>query len=579
MDVDSTKEKFIVDVFDYVIVGAGPSAMGILRGLLEEEISKAADSSNGHSKQKPPSIAIVERGDGPPHDSATRFPERWFEAANPISNSSKSVRVYPSEIRGRAFGIPVGQGLGGSSNINACLCLPPLQQDLESWPDPFRSSLVLNANYLRNTMEGNKAILRTPLENTPNPFSLKNSILDFYTTVPTMAAMDKRTNRPVRRNYYDALVEPFLKEHPSLEENLHWFRGYEAERLLVNADASTRVIGIECTPAGCDGTSTYREIHASKRVILCTGAIETPALLLVSKLGDKEPLLGVGQRLADQALIPMAFIKSPSLWNNESPNGIAAVGHLNIERNGSGGTYQTIQVAITDSASNASIIPISVAMVLRFECKSKILILIREILFRCMTAAIRFAILYTPLGLLMRQLTMVTLIFLLDPKSSGSVTISPKKDPKPEIRGPKRRKDVTIEANPRYLKDPQDMKDLKKAWDALRSISSSSLGRLPSLVFSVIKLLRSENFWFEQYCDSVLCPYYHFSGTCAMIKITNDNPNWVVDSSLKVRGYDGLYVCDASIFPSMISNPPALTCAALGYTFARSILEDDESKY
>ena len=570
MDLDSYKEESNVQVFDYVIVGAGPSAMGILRGLLEEEISKSAGRS---SDQKQVSIAIVERGDGPPHDSITQPPERWYEAAN---LPSKSVQHFPSEITGRTMEIPVGQGIGGTSNVNACLCLPPLQRDLESWPEPYRSSLVSTAEYLSKIMEENNAIHHTPIETTPNPFSMQQqSILDFYPTVPTMTAQNSKTSKLIRINYFDALVEPLLTEHPFLKQHLNWFRGYEVQRLLLKSDDSTQVIGVECARANWDHSSAYEQIHARKQIILCTGAIETPALLLVSKLGDKEPLLGVGQGLVDQALLARVYLKSPSLGNNNSstsPNGIAALGHIRVEGDSDRSTFQTFQVAITDSVANASIIPSVVPMALRWRCKSKILTAILEVLFQGLKAVIHIVLLYTPLGFLLSQLTTTTMIFLMHPKSRGSVTIALKKDFKPEAEEPKRRKDVTIDANPNYLGDSQDEKALKLAWDALGRLSSSSLELFPSLVFSVFNVVSNNNFWFHSYCRSFLLPYYHFSGSCAMITNASDNRNWVVDSSLKVRGHEGLYICDASVFPSMVSNPPALTCAALGYTFARSTI-------
>jgi hypothetical protein len=574
MNTDFDKAESIVDVFDYVIVGAGPSAIGILRGLLEE-ISNALSSNENMASL---SIAIVERGHGPPHEIATLSPDRWYEAAN--VSSSKSVKLYPSEITGRAMEIPVGQGLGGTSNVNACLCLPPLQQDLESWPDPYRSSLVSNAKYLKRIMEKNQAIHHTSMGNTHNPYSLKNSILDFRNTVPTLATRDVTTNKFFRRNYYDALLDPLLKKHPCLEKYLHWFRGYEAQRLLLKDD-STRVIGIECISTSGDHTSTYREIHAKKRVILCAGAIETPALLLVSELGHKEHLLGVGQHLMDQTLLARVFIKSPSLTNEmKSPNGIAALGHLSIERDDCKRGCQIFQVFITDSVGDASIISSAVSMALRWKCKRYFLMKIVEIVFRCAKTIIYLAILYTPIGFVLHRLTTATMISLMHPRSRGSVTVSLKKDRGPKMRGPKRRRNVIVEADPKYLDDPQDIKDLKNAWDASGRISSSSFEIFPSPIFSVLKLFRTKNFWFDSYCRYFLLPYYHFSGTCAMIPRTNsnDNPNWVVDSSLKVRGHDGLYICDASVFPTMISNPPALTCAALGYEFARLIFVEDDNK-
>ncbi len=561
MDIDFTKQESIVEFFDYVIVGAGPSAMGILRGLLEDLLSKP-DSTL--------SIALVERGKGPPHDATTQSPESWFDAAN--SSASESVQLFVSEITGRTMDLPVGQGLGGTSNVNACLCLPPLQQDLKAWPEPYQSSLVSTANYLQYVMEDNDAIQHTSIPISVNPFSENNSFLDFCTTVPTMATRGAETHRFVRRNYYDSLVEPFLKKHPSMEKHLHWFRGYEAQRLLV---MDTRVIGIECIPTNCD--VTYRELHAKKRVILCSGAIETPSLLLVSNLGDREPLLGVGQNLTDQALVARVYIKSPSIGEAAptSPNGIAALGHLYIAKDGGAGESQTFQFAVADAVANVSIIPSVVPMALRWKCQNKILTEILEIIFRCIKATLRLAILFTPLGFLLRQLTTTTMVFLMHPRSRGSVTIS-RKDSNIDTKCPKRRRDFKIKADPKYLQDPQDVEAFKAAWDALGTSSSSSIEMFPSLVFSVFKLFRNKNFWFESYCRCFLLPYYHFSGTCAMI--SSDNPNWVVDSSLKVRGHEGLYICDASVFPAMISNPPALTCASLGYAFARSIVVEDNGE-
>ena len=576
MITQSNKAESIVDVFDYVVVGAGPSAIGIIRGLLET----VSRNNNFPSF----SIAIVERGYGPPHDTATYSPRLWYEAANPSSNSTKSVKLHPSKITGRAIDVPVGQGLGGTSNINACLCIPPLQQDLRTWPDPFRSKLISNAKYLKRVMENNKAIQYTSMENTHNPFSLRNSILKFRNTVPTTTARDVRTNGLVRRNYYSALLEPLFEDHPHLEKYLHWFRGHEAQRLLLNDD-NTRVIGIECIPTGRNQISTYREILAKKRIILCAGAIETPALMLVSKVGDKEPLMGVGQHLRDQALLARVFFKRPSFGNlgnksnTNSPSGIVAIGHLQIKSDDFERSHKIFQVAITDSTVDVSIIPSVVAMALRWKCQMKIFEGIVETAFRFTRIIIHLALVYTPIGFILQYLTTTTMIFIMHPRSRGSVIISPNKNQKRKNGEPERRRHITIDVDPNYLDDPRDIKDLKSAWDASEEISSST-EIFPNLIFSVFKLFRSKTLWFESYCRYFLLPYYHYCGTCAMIQRTDykDNQDWVVNSSLKVRGLDGLYICDASVFPSMISNPPALTCAALGYQFASLILAEDHNK-
>jgi hypothetical protein len=61
-------------------------------------------------------------------------------------------------------------------------------------------------------------------------------------------------------------------------------------------------------------------------------------------------------------------------------------------------------------------------------------------------------------------------------------------------------------------------------------------------------------------------------------KNNSHNKSWVVHpSNLQVRNYEGLYICDASVLPTMVSNPPALTLCGLGYQFATQIIHKEDS--
>jgi choline oxidase len=55
---------------------------------------------------------------------------------------------------------------------------------------------------------------------------------------------------------------------------------------------------------------------------------------------------------------------------------------------------------------------------------------------------------------------------------------------------------------------------------------------------------------------------YHPAGTCKMGDI--NNPRTVVDSNLRVQGVNGLRIADASIFPTMVSVNPCITCMMIG---------------
>lgn len=295
--------------FDYVIVGAGPSAMGFLYGILEsyatmnsqqqEQSMASADSSI--------SIAVIERGYGPPHDPLTIRPERWYEATHNHQppnaygmSRNTSVRLYPSVITGRRFDVPVGQGLGGTSNINACLCMPPLPEDMEQWPMPWKESLIPASNHLQEVIYGNQSLhcggnTSTEVNDYSIPTHCFNRLsssssfdaLQVSWNVPmTMVKREKKNRKStwVRSNYFCGLLEPLLQKHSDIAKSMiHWFRGVEAQRLLFHSTKNI-VTGLECWDIQDQHLFT---VHATEKFILCAGAIESPALLLSSGLGKK----------------------------------------------------------------------------------------------------------------------------------------------------------------------------------------------------------------------------------------------------------------------------------------------------
>jgi len=64
----------------------------------------------------------------------------------------------------------------------------------------------------------------------------------------------------------------------------------------------------------------------------------------------------------------------------------------------------------------------------------------------------------------------------------------------------------------------------------------------------------------RDYCHLASIPLYHPVGTCRM----GEDPMAVVDSDLRVRGLDGLWVADASVFPSLPSGNTNATAMLIG---------------
>jgi choline dehydrogenase-like flavoprotein len=77
----------------------------------------------------------------------------------------------------------------------------------------------------------------------------------------------------------------------------------------------------------------------------------------------------------------------------------------------------------------------------------------------------------------------------------------------------------------------------------------------------------------NKYARSVACTIYHPACTAKMGDVEKD-PMAVVDSRLRVRGIQNLRIADASVFPIMISVNLMLTTLAVGERAAELIAED-----
>ena len=66
----------------------------------------------------------------------------------------------------------------------------------------------------------------------------------------------------------------------------------------------------------------------------------------------------------------------------------------------------------------------------------------------------------------------------------------------------------------------------------------------------------------SEYARRTANTVYHPAGTCRMGDV--NDPLTVVDAQLRVKGVRRLRVADASIFPSMVSVNPCITCMMVG---------------
>jgi choline dehydrogenase-like flavoprotein len=156
---------------------------------------------------------------------------------------------------------------------------------------------------------------------------------------------------------------------------------------------------------------------------------------------------------------------------------------------------------------------------------------------------------------------------------------------------PLRRRDVELEIRLGYLDAPEDVEAVRRGWIASQALEETLLGGVSGIeVFPGLLVRRlgwprlRANGWslasgldlerFEAFARATCLPYFHWCGSCRMVASPDDDRG-VVTPDLKVRGCRGLRICDASVFPSTVSAPTALTCAALGHLFGSRILVGD----
>lgn len=537
------------ECYDFVIVGAGPSAMGLLYGLLEPFRDREREPSF--------SLCLVDQG-GYMHETATRDPKDWYGASH--TKSSKSAYQIPSVITNRVVDLPIGKGLGGTSNINAALCTPPLASDLKSWPSPWESNLLTYVHEIQSVLRDNGA-LKEGGTSSCFPFKEKSS-LNMMQGVPCLAAKNGDSGihfEYMRRNYFDGLLKPLLENNPQLKNSVDFRLYSQVQRILVN-DTKSTVKGL----VYLSRNGELHTVYARKEVILCAGAIESPVLLQLSGLSVGGQ---VGLHLKDQVLLPRVFFTTVSESQRPTTvNGIQALGHWGDGRDLS-------QVAILETRTIRTIVPSTVAMAVRRYCTGfpfpQIRSRIFEFAYLFLKGLLSWTLWFSPVRRFLESYIVATLLFLMHPISEGSVRIQSTNSGKPTEELMRRDVDIIVDFN--YLKNEKDIETLRHSWDSIPR-DRHAYEIFPRYIFLPLSLIGFGWDWFPAFCRLFSQPYYHYSSSCKMRTENASDSDWVVHWNLSVRGHSNLRICDASVFPDTISSPPALTCASLGYGLGKHLI-------
>ena len=506
--------------YDFVIVGAG-SAGCVLA-------SRLSDDSNVR-------VLLLEAG---PADTRREvsIPAAWVSLFK--SEIDWNYETAPQQQwGGRAIYWPRGKTLGGSSSINAQIYLRGARADFDEWATAgnpgwsYQEVLPYFIKAERNErgsgpFHGDQGPLWVSHARDSNPLSqafFESGIAiglprndDFNGERLDGIGYCQFTQKRGRRwSVAKAYLEPARHR-----KNLDTWIDTHVNRIILNGK---RAVGVACRRG-----DQHIEVRARREIILCGGAVNSPALLMQSGIGPPDQLRphdievvhaleGVGQNLQDHPIVPLLYLsREPvSLLKAKSLGNLA---RYLIQGRGmlAGSGVEVLAHVCTCTGSPAPDIQLLLMPILWLEQG------LREPKEHGFTIAAA----------------------ALKPRSRGSIALR-SNDP---LKSPL--------IQPNYCSDPEG-EDMRVLIEGVRLgrriVEAASFDRLRGTEISPGPDVADAAL--SSYVGQTAQTYYHPVGTCKM----GVDATAVVDPELRVRGLEGLRVADASIMPTI---PRANTNAA-----------------
>ena len=531
--------------FDFVVVGAGSAGCPVARRL----------SDNGRY-----SVCLIEAG---PRDTNPwiHIPVGYFRTmGNPRSDWQYRTQSDPG-INGRAIPWPRGRVMGGSSSINGLLYVRGQPQDYDHWRQLGNTGWSWDdvlPYFKRAESWGGDAPDPDNVRGRDGPLSvnptrLSRDIVDHW--------VDAAVNAGYKRNpdyngmdqegvgYFQltqqggqrcSSAKAYITPVRGKRDNLEVMTDAQAERVLIENRVAR---GIIVRKGGQSIT-----VRARREVILCSGAIGSPQLLMLSGVGDGEELArhgitsvshvpGVGKNLQDHLQARPVYKTTLST--------------INVETNS---LFKKAMIALEYAAKRTGPMTMAASLGTGFLKTDE----------RLETPDIQFHIqpfsATAPADGPHKFSAFTASVLQMRPESAGHLELK-SSDPfaHPDI-------------HPNYLATELDQQTIVKGIQVARRIADHS----PLKDFVTEEFAPGREIAFDDFdgtldwARNTAVTIYHPTGTCKM----GSDEMAVVDERLRVRGIGGLRVADASIMPQIISGNTNAPCIMIGEKVSDMILED-----
>lgn len=503
------------DTYDFVVCGSGSSGSVIA--------SRLAENPDAH-------ILLIEAGENDEAESVLN-PALW--PTNLGTDRDWGFEAEPNpHLDGRALSMAMGKGLGGGSSVNVMVWARGHRADwdhfaAETGDQAWGYDAVLDIYRRIENWQGAPDPLRgtggpvwvQPAEG-PNPLAHALVSAAHEQGIPTFAnpngAMmeapggaaitDMLVRDGRRHSLYRAYVHP-LTDQP----NLTVMTGAQVRRVLFD---QRRAIGVEIEKDG-----RVFSVGARGEVVISTGAINTPKLLMLSGIGDRaelerhsipvlQHLPGVGRNFQDH-------VSFGCMWELGGP------------------------LAPCNSGSEATL-----------YWKSRADLEAPDLLF----CQVEFPVpseRTAALGVPEHGWTMFA--GLAAPKSRGRLSL---RDANPDTA-------LKIDAN--MLSDPEDLEAARACVELCRRLGNGEAFK-PFVKGEVMPGTRDAA-GLDSFIRDSAVTYWHQCGTA---KMGRDDMS-VVDASLSVYGIEGLRVADGSVLPTVTRGNTQAPCAIVGEQAAARI--------